>query len=60
MSVHEISGWQQEVRKPFDSVGMVCSCGKAVAGLEGVVMRCSGCGTAYIVSVMQLKERPRA
>jgi predicted RNA-binding Zn-ribbon protein involved in translation (DUF1610 family) len=56
VSVSEISGWQQEVRKPFDSVGMVCSCGIAVAGIEGVIIRCGECGAAYIISVMQLRE----
>jgi hypothetical protein len=57
MSVHEISTWQTEVRKPFDAVGLVCSCGKAVAGIEGVPTRCRGCGASYIVSVLQLRER---
>ncbi len=39
-------------RKAFTSVGVVCSCGKAVAGYEGVVTSCAGCGTLYLVTVM--------
>lgn len=47
---------QRDVREPFSSVGMVCKCGSAVAGMEGAPMACAGCGTAYIVSVMVLKR----
>lgn len=39
-------------RKAFQSVGLVCTCGKAVAGYEGVVTACAGCGTLYLVTVM--------
>ncbi len=56
MSVHEISALQQKSRAPFDSVGMVCKCGKGLATMEGVPVICGGCGTTYIISVMQLKE----
>lgn len=59
MSVTEISALQTTSREPFSSVGMVCACGRAVAGMEGVVMECAGCGVAYIVSVMQLKRAVR-
>lgn len=60
MSVYEISEWQQQIRQPFDSVGMVCKCGHAVAGMEGVIMQCASCGTAYIVSVMVLRKAEKA
>lgn len=42
-------------RKPFKSVGLVCTCGQAVAGIEGVVASCSRCGTLYLVSVMVIR-----
>jgi predicted RNA-binding Zn-ribbon protein involved in translation (DUF1610 family) len=56
VSVHEISSIQMESRQPFSSVGMVCSCGRAIAGIEGVTVTCPACGTVYIISVMVLKR----
>ena len=42
--------WTQ--RAPFKSVGLVCECGAAVAGLEGVMTACAMCGAIYTVTVL--------
>lgn len=38
-------------RKPLDSVGLVCICGKAVASIEGVARACE-CGRIWVISAM--------
>jgi hypothetical protein len=38
-------------RKPLDSVGLVCLCGKPVASLEGVARVCS-CGRIWVITAM--------
>lgn len=40
-------------RKPLSSVGLVCICGKAVATIEGVPVKCE-CGRLWLVTVMLL------
>lgn len=48
-----IPGVKLEQRKPLDSVGIVCLCGKALATMEGVARACE-CGRLWLVTVMLL------
>lgn len=55
MSIYSVSisddAWT--MREPFQSVGLVCRCGAAVAGIEGVLTPCAKCGASYFITVMQ-------
>jgi hypothetical protein len=40
-------------RRPLDSVGLVCPCGRALASIEGVAVACQ-CGRVWLISAMQI------
>lgn len=60
MSVYSVTitddAWR--ARKPFQSVGLICRCGSAVAMMEGVMTTCAKCNRAYIVTVMVTEAAP--
>lgn len=40
-------------RERLNSVGLVCSCGRAIATIEGVVKKCE-CGAVWLITAMRL------
>jgi thioester reductase-like protein len=48
-----------EQREPLNSVGLVCTCGKALATIEGAARTCE-CGRTWLVTAMLLGEAAHA